>query len=186
MKVVGIDLAGLPKNKTGFCRLREKNTEVKTLKKDEEIIKEVKKADPQIVGIDGPLSKPSEGNSRKCDKELKEYGTLPPLMSRGMRKLTERAIELSKELEKKGYETHEVSVPTTAEKLGIKREKGKEERIQKELIKMDLKGTIGRRMLTMDELDSIIAALTVKLYLKGKTEEIGDEEGKIIVPAIGG
>lgn len=183
MNTVGIDLAGLPKNNTGFCSLEDKKTTAKTLKKDEEIIREVEKFNPEIIGLDGPLSKPKKGKLRECDQDLKRHGALPPLMSHGMKKLTERAIKISEELENKGYKVKEVLPSASANILGLKREKGKEKELQKQMIKLELKGTLEKRMLSIDELDSILASLTMKLHLDGKTREIGNsDEGVIIIP----
>ncbi len=183
MNTVGIDLAGLPKNDTGFCNLEDKKTTAKTLKEDEKIIKEIEKFNPEIIGIDGPLSKPKKGKLRECDQELKRHGALPPMMSRGMKKLTERAIKISKELENKGYKVKEVLPSATANILGMKRKKGEEKKLQKQMIELGLKGTVERRMLSIDELDSILASLTMKLHLDEKTREIGNpEEGIIVIP----
>lgn len=183
MNTVGIDLAGLPKNNTGFCSLEDKKTTAKTVKEDEQIIKEVEKFNPEIIGIDGPLSKPKKGKIRECDQELKRHGALPPLMSHGMKKLTERAIKISEKLSDKGYKVKEVLPSATADILGLKRKKGEEKKLQKQMIELKLKGTVEKRMLSIDELDSILASLTVKLHLNGKTREIGNsEEGVIIIP----
>lgn len=183
MRHIGIDLAGLPKNDTGFCSLENKKTTVKTLKEDESIINEIDKFNPDTIGIDGPLSKPRNGKLRDCDKKLKRNGALSPVMSHGMKKLTERAIKISKELEDKGYKVKEILPSATANILGLKRKKGKEKRLQKQMIELGLKGTIEKRMLSIDELDSILAALTMKLDENGKTKNIGNsEEGVIIIP----
>lgn len=184
MEVIGIDLAALPKNKTGFCRLKNNQTTIKITKTNEEIEKEVSKYTPQLIAIDGPLSKPKKGDTRKCDEEISAYGSLPPLKSSGMQKLMKRAIKISQKLEK-NCKTIEVKPFATAKTLGIKRKEGEEQKTQKQLLKMGLKGTIEKRMLNIDEIDATLAALTAKLHLNGKTEEKGNKKRKIIIPKTG-
>lgn len=179
-KVVGIDLAGLPKNDTGFCELKDKKVNTCKLKTDKEIIHKIKETNPKLIAIDGPLKKPAEGNSRQCDRELREYGSLPPLMSNGMEKLTKRAIKLYKDLNEENYIVIEVSCRATAQILRIDRKK--ENKVQKQFIKMNLKGTVENRVLSIDEVDAVLAALTAKLHLQGKTETIGGTDGFIVIP----
>lgn len=179
-KIVGIDLAGLPKNETGFCKLERKQATTSKLKTNEEIHKKIEETSPSLIAIDGPTTTPHEGRiARQCDIELKEYGALPPLMSEGMKKLNERAINLKEKLEE-NYCIIEVLSTATAEILGIKRKK--ENEAQKQMIKMGLKGTLEERLLTIDETDALLAALTGRLHLKGKTNLVGGTEGFIVVP----
>lgn len=61
MRIVGIDLAGSPNRRTGFCLLDEKfRTITKALHEDKEIISETLNAKPRIVSIDAPLCLPRE------------------------------------------------------------------------------------------------------------------------------
>jgi len=179
-KIVGIDLAGLPKNETGFCRLKRKQATTSKLKTNEEIHKKIDEVSPDLIAIDGPTTKPQNGRiARQCDIELKECGALPPLMSEGMKKLNERAITLKNKLEE-NYCVIEILSTATAEILGIKRKQ--ENEAQKQMIKMGLKGTLEERLLTIDEIDALLAALTGRLHLKGKTEIVGGTEGFIVIP----
>ena len=178
MKIIGIDLAGLEKNETGFCVFEDKRVSVKTLKTDEEIIKEVEKECPDLVCIDAPLTLPNQ-NQRQVDLELKQYGALPPLMG-GMRYLTMRGNKLRENLV--GYRVIEVLNRATAKILGLDYPDPAER--QKAMIAMSITGDIEKRSLTKDEVDSIMAAITGYLYLEGKAKEIGDKEGVIIVPKI--
>jgi len=178
MKIIGIDLAGFEKNDTGFCIFENKTVRVKIVKTDQEILEEIDKETPDLICIDGPITLPIQ-MQRKADLELKQYGALPPLLG-GMRYLTMRGNRLREKLV--GYQVIEVLNRATAKILGFAYPDPAER--QKALLKMDIKGDIENRALTKDEVDSITAAITGYLYLEGKTQEVGDEEGTIIVPKI--
>ena len=101
MKIVGIDLAGNPKNETGFCVLEanhDKFVSTEILYSDSEIINKLKEVNPEIIAIDAPLT--FSGNNRRCDDLLREYGSLPVTL-RGMVILANRGSELAKNLSKK-------------------------------------------------------------------------------------
>jgi len=178
MKIIGIDLAGFEKNDTGFCVFENKTVRVKILKTDSEILSEIEIEKPDLICIDGPTTLPVQ-NQRRCDLELKQYGALPPLLG-GMRYLTMRANRLREKLQ--NYKVIEVLNIATAKILGFWDQDPAKR--QKALLAMDIKGDIEQREMTKDEIDSITAAITGYLYLEGKTQEIGDEEGVIIVPKI--
>jgi len=180
MKVVGIDLAGNPKNPTGFCILsvgeNKKIAMAKILRSDEEILGELKKSDAGLVAIDAPLT--FKGENRMCDDELRIYGALPPTL-RGMTKLAERGTKLAGKLKKLNFEVIEVFPTASAKILGFYDKK--EIVMQKRLISAGI-GGLEDRILKKDELDAVFAALTV--HLEKGTEEVGDEEGVIIVPKV--
>ena len=186
-KVVGIDLAGMEKNKTGACALTysespeiSKTIKTKILYKDSEIMTFIDQENPELIAFDAPLSKPRQGNRRKCDRELAEYGLLPPMLG-GMRYLTQRAIEL-KNMIIGSYKIIEVSSRASAAILGYRdQEEAKE---QKELLKLNIKGDTEQRFLSRDELDAVSAAITAYLHLQGKTRSVGDDEGRIIIPKL--
>src|SRR5579875_3669393 len=84
MLSIGIDLAGSKLRNTGFCCMRDDMC-VKTyiLKSDEEILRSILNANPDIVSVDAPLSLPqgrpnleTKGppHLRACDKELIRLG----------------------------------------------------------------------------------------------------------------
>lgn len=180
MKFVGIDLAGTAKHFTGFCILtvqdfKDKFAETKLLNTDNEIIEETKKAKPEIVAIDAPLSK----GKRKCDYDLKIYGALP-LTLKSMEILAERGIKISNELRKENFNVIEVFATASAKILGFYNKRKEAE--QKELMKM-VKG-INKKLLKKHEIDAIFCAITAYLHHIGKTMEVGDENGKIIIPKI--
>ena len=116
---------------------------------------------------------------RLADEELKQYGALPQNL-RGMTYLVERGIRLGNVLKEK-YKVIEVFNTATAKILGFYEKKDSD--MQKKLAGL-VNGDLKERMLERDELDSISAAFTGFLYTQGKTEEVGDEEGKIVIPKV--
>jgi predicted nuclease with RNAse H fold len=180
---VGIDLAGSDKNDTGFCLLvsdgKEKKVKTTLLKSDEDIRLQCEIIKPELIAIDAPLSFARNAYSRMADEELKEYGTLPQSL-RGMRALVERGVLIGNML-KNHYKVIEVYNNASAKILGFHEKKDIE--MQKRLAKL-VDGELKDRIMKRDELDSITSALTAFLYVEGKTKEVGDDEGKIVIPKI--
>lgn len=183
MKIVGIDLAGNPKNDTGFCVLDvnddKKIVRTKILHSDSEIITKLKEVQPDITAIDAPLK--FSGINRKCDEELRSYGALPVTL-RGMEILAKRGSQLAEELRKKNFKLIEVFATGTAKILGLYDHL--ERNMQKNLINSGISGDTEKRLLSKDELDSIFAAITGYLYLNNSVESVGDENGEIIMPRV--
>jgi predicted nuclease with RNAse H fold len=191
MKILGIDLAGSEKRKTGICILNEKmEANCFCLFKDKEILDLIEKVKPDLIAIDAPLSLPrgrknlkkkSKIHFRECDKELWKFGIkFFPITLGPMRKLTERGIKLRKILEKK-YKVIEVYPGATQDILKIPRKQGGLKKLKRGLEKLGIK--ILKKNPNGDELDAITSAFTGFLYLKGKYIAIGDKkEGQIILP----
>ncbi len=183
MKVVGIDLAGNPKNDTGFCSMEiidnKKYVSTRILHSDSEIIDKLKKIKPELIAIDAPLI--YNGVNRKCDDDLHRYGALPVTL-RGMEILAKRGTKLASELKRMNFRFIEVFSTATAKILGFYDKK--EGIMQKNLIKSEIEGDTGKRFLTKDELDAIFAAMTAFLYLSGSVEKVGDDSGNIIIPKV--
>jgi len=192
MKILGIDLAGSEKRKTGICILNE-NLEAKCfcLFKDREILDLIEKEKPNLIAIDAPLSLPrgrkslkkkSKIHFRECDKELWKLGIkFFPITLGPMRKLTERGIKLRKILEKK-YKVIEVYPGATQDILKIPRKQKGIEKLKKGLEKLGIK--FFKKNLNGDELDAVTCAFTGFLYLKGKFLALGNKkEGQIILPS---
>lgn len=193
MKVLGIDLAGSPKRRTGICVMNEnfRIIHVSSVFEDSEIIEAAKKFKPNLVAIDAPLSLPKGRESldkksnihfRKCDKELwKLKIRFFPVTLGPMRSLTKRGIRLKKVLKNLGFRVIEVYPGATQDILGIPRKQKGREKLLNALKKRGIKGMKGNE--NVDELDAITAAYTGILYLKGKAIEIGDpKEGTIVIP----
>lgn len=160
--IVGIDLAGSENNRSGFCQVTEefgqRETKARTIFTDDEILKEIERLKPDLVAIDAPLS--NKKQDRKCDKEMKKYGALS-LNLAGMQMLVKRATRLASEIEKISVPVIEVFSRATEKIMGLERDS---------LSKSIHQG------------DAILAAITGFLYLEKKTKEVGDKEGKIVIP----
>jgi predicted nuclease with RNAse H fold len=184
MKFIGIDLAGNPKNETGFCILEiltedKKIVNTSLLHSDSEILEKIKLINPELIAIDAPLT--YAGMNRKCDDELQSYGALPVTL-RGMEILAKRGSNLAEQLKIQGYKYIEVYATASSKILGLHDKHEKE--MQKKLLESNLSGDLDRRLLNKDELDSISCALTAYLHSLGATDEVGDADGKIIIPRV--
>jgi len=186
MKVsLGVDLSGSPKNDTGLCVLEveegKKSVDISLVKTDVEILQKIEACSPDIIAIDAPLTPAANSYMRAADEEMKKYGALPHNL-RGMTYLVERGNKLAQLLTALGKPHIEVFNAATAKILGFY-DKDRE-RMQKNLLQLGIEGNIKKKMLNKDELDAISAALTGYLYLMKKTKEVGDKEGKIVVPKV--
>jgi len=183
MKFVGIDLAGNPKNDTGFCILEiageSKTVATSLLHTDTGIIEKIHQVNPELVAIDAPLT--YSGMNRRCDEELRGYGALPVTL-RGMDVLARRGTCLAEKLRAENIKVIEVYATASAKILGFYEKD--ENAMQKHLMDANLEGDIQRRMLKKDELDAVSSALTAYLHYSGASEEVGDAAGKIIVPKV--
>jgi len=181
--VVGIDLAGVATNPSGWALLENKAVSTHHLHHDEEILKHITECGPNLTAIDAPLSLPEKGTlMRKADREMHKrgYPVLPPRFP-AMEKLTLRAIRIVQEIKRRGFNVIEVHPTSTRKALKMPTKNWK--KIQTTLIHMGLRGNLKTRVLTPHEIDAVTAALTGHLHLQGKTELIGNEkEGYIVVP----
>ena len=192
MKIVGIDLAGSERRRTGFCIMNGKlRVKVFTLFEDKEIVERCAKLKPDIIAVDAPLSLPKGRKSlkrkskihfRKCDRELYKLGIkFFPITLGPMRKLTERGMRLKKKLERMGLKVIEVYPGGAQDIFRIPRKKDKMG-LLKGLKKLGVKGL--REDMNEDELDAVTCALVGFLYLKRKFLAVGDpREGLIILPS---
>lgn len=180
--IIGIDLAGSPKNSTGWALWKGKMVKTDLIYTDAEILEGVLSHNPSIVAIDAPLRLPKEGILRKPDKEMikRGYRVFPPSLP-AMKKLTLRAMKVNKLILEKGYKTIEVHPTSTRKALSMPLKEWRT--IQTTLKSIGIKGDIQTRTLTSHEIDAVTAALTAYLHIQNQTEAIGDEkEGFIIVP----
>ncbi|MFH0861491.1 MAG: hypothetical protein V1875_00535 [Candidatus Altiarchaeota archaeon] len=184
MRVVGLDLAGIQKNGTGYCLLLEsggkKTVSTRILHSDAEIIDALKCDSPlDLVAVDAPLK--YDGNRRGCDDILNGYGALPVSL-RGMETLAKRGKAFADELTVSGFKFIEVHSVSSAKILGI-HHKG-DFPMQKAMMGLDLEGDLNSRILLRDELDAVAAAVTAYLHLIGHTKNVGDCRGEIVIPAV--
>jgi len=185
MKIIGIDLAGSPKNPTGVCVLEvgendEKITSVRILHNNGEILEFVlsfEKVD--IVCVDAPLTFYEGG--RLCDQQLHRYGALP-ITLKGMKTLALRGVDLAGKFNENSINFIEIFSTASAKILGLY-DKDLMRR-QKLLINSKIAGDTENKILTKDEIDAILAAITGYLHLIDMTETVGDDRGYIVIPRV--
>jgi len=180
--IIGIDLAGKPKNPTGWALWKNKKVETSLIHTNKEILDGVTHSDPTIIAIDAPFSLPKKGILRIADREMirRGYHVFPPCLP-AMKTLTLRAMKLNKLMTKKGYKTIEVHPTSTRKALNMPLKDWR--KIQTTLETIGLEGDLKLRALKSHEIDAVTAALTAYLYMKNQAEAIGDgEEGHIIIP----
>jgi len=182
-KVLGLDLAGVEKRPTGVCLLYENlEAEIFTLYSDREILEIAGKFQPKLVAVDAPLNLPRKGFLRPCDRELISRGirVLPPKLG-GMETLTLRASKLKRKLEARGFKVIEC-FPGAVRKMFSLPPKRRLPETLEALEKLGLKPR-SRSRITVHEVDSILAALTGFLHLRGLTETVGTPQaGQIVIP----
>lgn len=182
-RVIGIDLAGTENRETGWALLYGCKVEILTFHSDDEILRKTLESNPLLVAIDAPLTLPKDGKMRLADREMKKlgYSVLPPLFP-GMKDLTLRGIRLASKMRENGIRVIEVHPTSSRKALGLPVIKDVKQ-IRLALLKLGLRGDIEKDKVTIHELDAVIAALTAKLHLDGKTIKVGSErEGYIIIP----
>jgi len=180
--IIGIDLAGVPKNPTGWASWKNKRISTCHLYKNKEILEQLTKIKPILVAIDAPLSLPKKGAMRKLDKEMhrRGYPVFPPRFP-AMEKLTLRARKITQQIKKE--ELHIIEVHPTSTRKALKMPAKNWKQIQSIFIQLGLEGDLKARVLTPHEIDAVTAALTGYLHLQGKTELVGnEEEGYIVIP----
>jgi uncharacterized protein len=192
--VVGLDLAGSPHRRTGFCRLGPGlRTETRVLGSDEEILEAVRAARPRIVAVDAPLSLPRGRKSldipgpphlRACDRALLELGIrFFPVTLGPMRMLTRRGIDLAPQLAENGCPVIEAYPGGAQDVLGLPRKGDGEERLRRALVRFGFSGAVEHRPITHDELDAVVCAYTGREHLAGRSTMLGDPtEGLLILP----
>ncbi len=191
--VVGIDLAGSPKRRTGICVLRDFIAETHVVFSDEEILNFVDEAHPALVPIDAPLSLPngrrtvhdrSGEHLRECDRELLRRGIrFFPITLGPMRMLTERGLALKKRLIKLGYQAAECYPGAAQDLWGIPRQHKDRLGLLNGLRKLSLRGL--KKSATSDELDAATAALVGRWSLLGQGLMLGGKTG-ILIPDFDG
>ena len=193
MKLIGIDLGGRTTAKTSISLLDIAEKEVVLFSKeyisnicgksDSSFIKFVNDLDPDVIGIDAPLSLPDFTSEnylyRKCDKELK---ALSPMT---LGEITARAIYLKNNFTSSYI--FEVYPKTLLELLKINHKGYKRNsRLQKQIFDFlsefyDLK--FPHFDLNEDDLDSILAVLILFHYKNDKFEVV-NEEPPFIIPTL--
>jgi predicted nuclease with RNAse H fold len=191
--VVGIDLAGSPRRPTGLCLLRGFTAAACVVFSDDDILEMVRRARPDLVPIDAPLSLPkgrrtihdrSGAHLRDCDRELLRLGIrFFPITLGPMRMLTTRGLALKRKLSAMGYRTIECYPGAAQDVWGFPRQHRNLQGLLTGLRKLGVRGL--RKTATGDELDAVTAALVGRYFLLGQGRVLGGEKG-ILIPAVMG
>ncbi|MFN3976605.1 MAG: DUF429 domain-containing protein [Aquificaceae bacterium] len=183
-RVLGLDLAGSPKRKTGYAFLRNKRLVIGTLYTDEDILQLSK--DFELVMVDAPLSLPAGRRGiedrgphfRECDLLLKEMGyRFFPISLGPMRMLTERGMRLANILRSKGLEVLETFPGAMYDLFGINRKDKYAILGFYKSLPFDMED----KPYSQDELDAIACWLAGLCYLMDKALVFSGKDGKIVV-----
>ena len=193
-RAAGIDLAGSPRRRTGYCLLGPGlRTRTRVLGDDEEIVRTVVADAPAIVAIDAPLALPRGRRSlevpgpphlRACDRELIRLGIrFFPVTLGPMRQLTGRGIALAARLRALGFPVIEAYPGGAQDLLGLPRKGSGEERLRRALLRFGFTGDVRRPGLTHDELDAIACAYTGREHRAGRSLVLGSpDEAELVLP----
>ena len=191
---VGLDLAGSPQRRTGFCALGPGlRTRTAVLGSDDAIVRAVAEARPAVVAIDAPLALPKGRRSletpgpphlRACDRQLLGLGIrFLPLTLGPMRLLTARGIRIARRLRRRGYRVIEAYPGGAQDLLGLPRKGAGADRLARALRRFGFTGDLVVRPLTHDELDAIACAYTGREHLAGRSLVLGTpDEAELVLP----
>ncbi|MGA8303405.1 MAG: DUF429 domain-containing protein [Thermoplasmata archaeon] len=192
--VLGLDLAGSPKRRTGCAVLFGAHRIRSSVAfSDEEIRALVSTTRPAVIIIDAPLSLPrgrrtiedrSGPHLRQCDRELLRRGIrFFPLTLGPMRMLTVRGMRLAAEFASDGFEVVEGYPGASQDLLGLPRKQAGLAALRRGLRRLGLSGDVTRRSLTHDELDAATIAWVGRRYLARRALMIGEPgEGLMVLP----
>ncbi len=139
--------------------------------------------DFKFAGIDAPLSLPVEGAFRDCERLLLKMGIrLFPSGAPFFRKIALKGMEIARELRARGIEVYEVYPYATRVILNLAPKAKKRRRDGLKRIIEALSEYVEIEEASHDEVDAIIAALTVKMFAEGEGVILKGSDGQIIVP----
>jgi predicted nuclease with RNAse H fold/dephospho-CoA kinase len=200
LRVVGIDLAGSDRARTGWSLVSGESAATAALRTDDEILRATLESYPDLVSIDAPLSLPvgrmsvddedpgraEFGISRQAERVLwsRGVGTYPSLI-RSMQSLTARGIRLAEELRSQGIPVIESFPGAMQDILGMPRKGVSVEFLARSLIEFGLLDDFSSTDITHDELDAISSAIVGQFFWSGYFEPLGnDDEDYMIVPSL--
>src|SRR5216684_4427922 len=189
-RIVGIDLTGSEKRATGWALMDGPAASTKSIRTDEELIRETLAAKPDLVSIDSPLSLPEGYGApgvpiyRKCELALKRMGiSVFWCLLPSMQMLTRRGIRLADDLRSAGCKVIESYPGAAQDILGIPRKKASLEELKRGLFRAGITGDFVTADITHDEVDAITSALVGLFYLDDDYIALGTAaEDYLIVP----
>jgi predicted nuclease with RNAse H fold len=189
-RIVGIDLTGSEKRATGWALMDGPLATTRSIRTDDELIRETLVVKPDLVSIDSPLSLP-EGYGRpgvpiyrKCELALKRMGiSVFWCLLPSMQMLTRRGIKLAVALREAGCKVIESYPGAAQDILGIPRKKASLEELKQGLWRAGITGDFLTADITHDEVDAITSALVGVFYLADDYIALGTpSEDYLIVP----
>jgi uncharacterized protein YprB with RNaseH-like and TPR domain/predicted nuclease with RNAse H fold len=189
-RIVGIDLTGSERRATGWALMDGDCATTKSIRTDDELVRETLAAKPDIVSIDSPLSLPEGFGDpgvpiyRKCELALKRMGiSVFWCLLPSMEMLTRRGIKLADELRRAGCKVIESYPGAAQDILGIPRKKASLEELKRGLFRSGITGDFVTADVTHDEIDAITSALVGLFYLADDYIALGTAaEDYLIVP----
>lgn len=198
--VVGIDLTGSEKRKSGWAAVTGGHVVLDTLSSDAELIDRTLAANPLLVSIDSPLSLPSGrltefdddpgrdkyGIVRAAERELRKRGiNVYPALLPSMQRLTRRGVEMATYLRERGVPVIESYPGAAQDILGIPRKKTSLRHLCLGLRRFGYAGLSQQSDISHDELDAATSALVGQFMLAGYWEGLGSpDEDYLIVPTV--
>ena len=198
--VVGIDLTGSEKRKSGWAAVIGQELTTELVASDADLIGRTLSAKPFLVSIDSPLSLPSGrltefdddpgrdeyGIVRQAERQLRKRGiNVYPALLPSMQRLTRRGVELATRLRKEGVPVIESYPGAAQDILGIPRKKTSLKHLVEGLRRFGYESLTGESNVSHDELDAATSALVGQFMLAGYWEALGSlEEDSLIVPTV--
>ena len=198
--IVGIDLTGSEKRKSGWAVVTGQELTTRLVGSDAELIERTLSAKPFLVSIDSPLSLPAGrltefdddpgrnkyGIVREAERQLRRRGiNVYPALLPSMQRLTRRGVELATRLRKKGVPVIESYPGAAQDILGIPRKKTSLKHLVEGLRRFGYESLTGESSVSHDELDAATSALVGQFMLADYWEALGSlEEDYLIVPTV--
>ena len=199
-RIVGIDLSGSEKRRSGWCLLKGKTAKVRALHEDRELMGHTIAEKPDLVSIDSPLCLPKGrktvrdddpgrqefGIMRECERELKRRGVnVYPCLIKSMQNLTERGMRLAAALRATGVPVIESYPGAAQDIMKIPRKGAGLKWLKLGLEEFGVSGDLDQA--THDELDAVTSALVGTFHMAGLSEALGTkDEAPLIIPRING
>ena len=198
--IVGIDLTGSEKRKSGWASVVGQKLTTGLVATDTELVEKTVSAKPFLVSIDSPLSLPAGrltefdsdpgrdefGIVRQAERQLRKRGiNVYPALLPSMQRLTRRGVELAGTLRNEGIPVIESYPGAAQDILGIPRKKTSLRHLAEGLRQFGYEALSVESGVSHDELDAATSALVGQLMLAGYWEGLGSaEEDYLIVPTV--
>lgn len=200
VSVVGIDLTGSSKRRSGCACIGPGGTTTSLLATDSDIVKWVEATNPTLISIDSPLSLPEGRDCTRADCECSRFGIIReaerilkkrginvyPALLPSMASLTHRGMDLARRFRADGFDVIESYPGAAQDILGIPRKKTSIPELVKGLQEFGIPfDSSAMNKLTHDELDAITSAVVGFFYLVGWYEALPEPgPGAMIIPRL--